>query len=120
MNPEPDEFRDFPEPFIDVAHPFSSPTHAQIVNDLPEVSDSSNITFENAKLMESDKVLTKTKIIENDNEVEEHSFIEEFLTNRKLFDINQFDLIIKNLNKKFKYLQIECEKVQQITIHFEK
>ncbi len=85
MNPEPGEFRDFPEPFVlindDGAHRFSSPIHGQNVNqlltDLPRVNDSSNI---------------------------------------KSFDIKQ----IKNLTKKFKYLEIESKRAQQITIHFEK
>jgi len=119
MNPEPDEFRDFPEPFVhvndDVAHPFSSPIHAQTVNqrliDLPGVNDSSfysNISFKNAQSMESD--LDTTKIIENDQ------LIEENLTNIKSFDINEYDLIIKN----FKYLEIESKRAQQITTHFEK
>jgi hypothetical protein len=152
MDPEPGEFRDFPEPSIlindDVAHPFSSPIHAETINqpltDLPEVFDSSfysNLTFESTQSMESDidmtKILSnnniKTKIIENDNEIEEHSFdndinlidqqnslIEKILTNIKSFDINQFHFIIENLNKKFKYLEKESERAQRITTNFQK
>ena len=80
MDPEPGEFRDFPEPSIlvndDFAHPFSSPAHAETVNrplsDLPEVFDS-NSTFESAQ-SDIDINNIKTKIIENDNEVQEHYF----------------------------------------------
>ncbi len=94
MNPEPGEFRDFPEPFVlvndDDAHRYSSPIHGQNVNqlltDLPEVNDSFNIDMR------------------------------KILTNIKSFDINQ----IKNLTKKFKYLEIESKRAQQITTHFQK
>ncbi len=140
MNPEPGEFRDFPEPFVlvndDVAHPFSSPIDTQTVNqpliDLPGVNDSSfysNISFKNAQSMESDILDNnnniKTKIIENNHQVEEHVFdndinqekiLNDQLTNIKPFDINEYDLIIKY----FKYLEIESKRAQQITTHFEK
>jgi hypothetical protein len=159
MDPEPGEYRDFPEPDIivndDVAHPFSSPAHAETVNrplnDLPGAFDSSwypNITVDNSQSIESDVDMTKnifnenikTELIENDKEVQVHAFdndkkqekslidqqnffVEELLqlvSNTKKFDIHELDLVIKNLNEKFKYLEIECERTQRITTHFEK
>ena len=46
----------------------------------------------------------KNKKIENDNEIQEYNF-----------DQENFDL-----NKKLKYFEIECERIQRITTHFEK
>ena len=146
MNPESDEFRHFPQPDIlvtdDVAHPFSSPIHAETVNrplnDLPGVFNSSlysNTIFENSQSIELDdniKIINsnndiETKIIQNDNDIQEHHFDNDlnqekilFIEELHSFDINQLDLIIQNLNEKFKYLQIECERTQRITTHFEK
>lgn len=130
MNPQLDEFRNFPEPFIlvndDVVHPFSSSKHAQTINQpfngLPGASDLSfysNITFESAQSIESDNNITNR--IENDNHIDqENYFIQQLIKNKKPFHINQFDFIYKNLNKIFKYLQIESKKVQQITENFQK
>jgi len=109
MNPEPDEFRDFPEPILivndDVAHPFSSPIEVQTIdqslNDHPDESE-------------------EIKLIENDKQIQEYSSENE--TNHEdeefLIDKNSFD--IEKLNKKFHYLQIECERTQRITTHLEK
>ena len=130
MDPEPGEFRDFPEPNIivndDVAHPFSSPIQAQTINrPLNELSEefNSDLTFESDDMT---KILSNTKIINNDNQIkecifvdEQDSFIEQLITNIKSFNINQYNLIIKNLNEKFKYLETESLRVQRITTHFE-
>ncbi len=140
MDPEPDEFRHFPESSRlvnnDFAHPFSSPIHNQTINrplnDLPgrfESVQSMKLDIDMNKILLNNNI--KTEIIENENKVQEHAFdndknqeeyfpIEEFLINIKLIDIDEFDLIIKNLNKKFKYLEIEFERTQRITTHLEK
>jgi hypothetical protein len=131
MDPEPSEFRDFPEPNIivndDVAHPFSSPIQAQTINrPLNELSEefNSDLKFESDDMT---KIISNTKIINNDNQIKERifvdeqdSFIEQLITNIKSFNINQYNLIIKNLNEKFKYLETESQRVQRITTHFEK
>ncbi|CAF4047359.1 unnamed protein product, partial [Adineta steineri] len=76
MDPEPGEYRDFPEPNIlvndNAAHPFSSPLHAETMNrplnDMPGIFDSSlysDITFKNVQSDTNINNIETNKQIEN-------------------------------------------------------
>ncbi|CAF2836561.1 unnamed protein product [Rotaria sp. Silwood2] len=122
MDNESNEFRNFTESKIlandDIVQTLSSPIHFQTINDSSNAqSIDADINMINHEVQEhtfhSD--INQEKILIDQQNV----FIEELITNIKSFDINEFDLIIQNLNKKFKYLEIECERAQQITTHFQ-
>ncbi|CAF0858776.1 unnamed protein product [Rotaria sp. Silwood1] len=120
----------------------------QSSNNLPQTFEplfQSNSLIPNVQSIDADINIRKnisnndieTKRIESNHKVQEHRFhsdinqenifideqnvfIEELITNIKSFDINDnYDLILNNLNKKLKYLEIECERAQQITTHFQ-
>ncbi|CAF3693237.1 unnamed protein product [Adineta steineri] len=123
MDPEPGEYRDFPEPNIlvndNAAHPFSSPLHAETMNrplnDMPGIFDSSlysDITFKNVQSDTNINNIETNKQIENNKPIQEYNFDSEenlFLTNIETSD----------LNERLHYLEIECERAQRITTHFE-
>lgn len=100
MNPEPDEFRDFPQPVLivndELAHPFSS---SQTIN--------------------SDLLLPEEFPIEETKQIVKHNQIQEYSFEQEKIPIDQENSFEK-LNKKFQSLQIECERTQRITTHFEK
>ncbi|CAF1157747.1 unnamed protein product [Adineta ricciae] len=126
MNPEPGEYRDFPEPNIvvndELAHPFDSPNHAQTINrplnDLPEIEDSrfySDIPIDNSISAENQSAdltaVKSSKLNEQFDDFQEISSDQEdqFLTKTKQM----------NFDEKFRYLQKEFENTQKITTLFQ-
>ncbi|UJR13257.1 hypothetical protein I4U23_000278 [Adineta vaga] len=122
MDPEPGEYRDFPEPNILVndalAHPFASPIHAQTINrplnDLPGVEETnfySDIPLENSQSNENSLEVIPTKDkskYEDQQELSDHQD-EIFPTKTKKIDFDN----------KFKSLQNEYENVRKITTLFQ-
>ena len=127
MNPEPGEYRDFPEPNIvvndELAHPFDSPNHAQTINrplnDLPEIEDSrfySDIPIDNSISAEDQSDdLTTVKSSKLNRPFDD---FQEISSDQK----NQFLTKTKEMNfdEKFRYLQNEFENAQKITSLFQK
>lgn len=124
MDPEPGEYRDFPEPNIvvndELAHPFDSPNHAQTINrplnDLPGSEESrfySDIPVDNSIPGENQPDdLTAVKSYKLNEQIDDSQEIlpDQFLTKTKQV----------NFDEKFRYLQNEFENVQKITTLFQK
>ncbi|CAF1158075.1 unnamed protein product [Rotaria sordida] len=140
MDNESNKFRDFTKSNIlvndDVVQSFSSATHIETFHSNSIIQNDQSIDIDTNIIKNISNNDIEIKQIESNHQVQEYTFhsdinqekilidqqnffIEDLIINKKFFNINEFDLIIKNLNKKLKYLELECERTQQITIHFQ-
>ncbi|CAF1259842.1 unnamed protein product [Rotaria magnacalcarata] len=113
-----DEFQNFPEPG-NPTNLFSSPAHIE-----SEAPDSKS-TLEKLQSIEDDintiKNISHHKI-ESNHDAQEHTFRND-INQENSFPIDEliasFDGNNEIMNKKLKYLELECERAQQITTHFQ-